>query len=231
MMTKKPLHHFAPQRYLIAGILTVIPLWITFVVFKFVLGQLSSVSLPWVQTLAAVFEHSAPAVAAWLLEPWFQSVLAVTITLIGLYFLGWTATRVLGKRLIHLFDTLMQRIPGVQTIYGATKKLLTTFQEKPGKLDRVVLINFPSKEMKTVGFVTRMLIDTTTGRELAAVYVPTTPNPTSGYIEIVPVEDLVVTDWTMDEAMSFVITGGAVAPDRIKYTNESPGQNGGSRVA
>jgi uncharacterized membrane protein len=58
-----------------------------------------------------------------------------------------------------------------------------------------------------------------TGRELAAVYVPTTPNPTSGYLEIVPVEHLVSTDWTMDEAMTFIVSGGAIAPDGILYDN------------
>ena len=55
------------------------------------------------------------------------------------------------------------------------------------------------------------------GRELAAVYVPTTPNPTSGYLEIVPVDDLISLDWSLDEAMSFIISGGAVAPDVLKY--------------
>jgi len=83
---------------------------------------------------------------------------------------------------------------------------------------RVVLISFPTPEMKAVGFVTKVMRDETTGRELAAVYVPTSPNPTSGYIEIVPLEDVVQTDWTMEEAMSFVMTGGANAPDRVRYT-------------
>jgi len=73
--------------------------------------------------------------------------------------------------------------------------------------------------MKTVGFVTRVLNDQHTGRQLAAVYVPTTPNPTSGYLEIVPLESLVATDWSMDEAMAFIISGGAVAPDHIRYEN------------
>ncbi|MDP2238877.1 MAG: DUF502 domain-containing protein [Burkholderiales bacterium] len=62
--------------------------------------------------------------------------------------------------------------------------------------------------MKAVGFVTKIMHDETTGRELAVVYVPTSPNPTSGYIEIVPLSDVVQTDWTIEEAMSFVMTGG-----------------------
>jgi uncharacterized membrane protein len=68
-----------------------------------------------------------------------------------------------------------------------------------------------------VGFVTRLLKDHRTGRELAAVYVPTTPNPTSGYLEIVPLDKVVSTDWSVDEAMTFIISGGAVAPDKVHY--------------
>ena len=74
--------------------------------------------------------------------------------------------------------------------------------------------------MKSVGFVTRILQDEHTGEELAAVYVPTTPNPTSGYLEIVPVSQLTPTDWTADQAMSFIISGGAVAPDKIPFSQK-----------
>ena len=73
--------------------------------------------------------------------------------------------------------------------------------------------------MKTVGLVTRTLTDSSTGRKYAAVYVPTTPNPTSGYLEIVPIENVVSTDWSLDEAMNFVISGGAVAPQNFNYEN------------
>ena len=82
----------------------------------------------------------------------------------------------------------------------------------------MVLIDFPHKEMKSIGFVTRVLREQGTGRELAAVYVPTTPNPTSGYLEIVPVEKITPTDWTVDQAMSFIISGGAVSPESIPFT-------------
>ncbi len=209
------------QRYLLAGILTLIPLWITWVVFRFLLTQLSSVGMPWVRALSQAMQVHAPSVARWLLEPWFQSLLAILLTLIALYFLGWAATRVIGRRLIHLFDRFIERIPLVQTIYGGTKKLLAALQQKPEQVQRVVLIEFPSPEMKTVGFVTRVMTDKDTGEKIAAVYVPTTPNPTSGYLELVPVSRLVSTSWTIDEAMTFIISGGAVAPDAINYARSA----------
>ena len=109
-------------------------------------------------------------------------------------------------------DGMIQRIPLVQSIYGGAKKLMTLMQTKPNGTQRVVLIGFPSPDMKTFGFVTRVF-HSPQGRELAAVYVPTTPNPTGGYLEIVPVEELIATDWTVDQAMAFIVSGGAIGPD------------------
>jgi uncharacterized membrane protein len=129
--------------------------------------------------------------------------------------LGWLATRVIGQRLLLAFDGLLARIPLVQTIYGGTKKLMAVLQQKPSGLQRVVLVDFPRPGMKVVGFVTRLMIEEGTGREMAAVYIPTTPNPTGGYLELVPVDELTPTDWTMDQAMAFIISGGAVAPDTL----------------
>ncbi|MFA5529133.1 MAG: DUF502 domain-containing protein [Thiohalomonadaceae bacterium] len=209
------------QRNLLAGVLTLIPLLITWFVFTFVLRQLSAMGSPGVRVLARALEPYAPGATDLLLHPWFAALVAIVVTLGGLYLLGWAATHVIGGRLIAMFDAMMHRIPLVHTIYGGTKKLLAVLQQKPDQVQRVVLIEFPSPEMKTVGLVTRVFTDASTGRQVAAVYVPTTPNPTSGYLEIVPVEKLVSTDWTMDQAMTFIISGGAVAPEQIHYTHSS----------
>src|SRR5262249_13712614 len=109
---------------------------------------------------------------------------------------------------------MIERIPLVQPIYGGAKKLMTLMQTKPSGTQRVVLIGFPTPELKTFGFVTRVFRNGQ-GRELAAVYIPTTPNPTGGYLAIVRVEDLVATDWTVDQAMAFIISGGAIGPDLL----------------
>jgi uncharacterized membrane protein len=201
------------QRYLITGLLTFIPLWLTWIVFEFALRQLSKLSAPVVSAMAKVSERVAPMLGMALDVEWIRFVLAVVLTILFLYGLGWLANRVVGRRLLDVIDEAMARIPLVQTIYGGTKKLLAVLQTKPEGAQRVVLIDFPNDNMKAVGFVTRILREAETGRELAAVYVPTTPNPTSGYLEIVPVERLVQTDWTVDQAMAFIISGGAVAPE------------------
>jgi uncharacterized membrane protein len=97
---------------------------------------------------------------------------------------------------------------------------MAVLQNKPSGMQRVVLIDFPRRGMKVVGFVTRVMIEEGSGREMAAVYVPTTPNPTGGYLELVPVDELTPTDWTMDQAMAFIISGGAVAPDTLPASPE-----------
>ncbi|MEJ2070252.1 MAG: DUF502 domain-containing protein [Syntrophobacterales bacterium] len=205
------------KAYIIAGIFTVIPLYITFVILRFIFNVLREFGSPAVTWLGLAIRPFFPDIADVLLHPFFDSVLAILLVLLGLYLLGWTATRVIGRRLLAAFDALVHRIPLVNTIYGAVQKFLGVLQTKPDGVQRVVLIDFPSPEMKTVGFVTRTLQDADTGRTLAAVYVPTTPNPTSGYLEIVPLEKVISTTWTMDEAMTFIISGGAVAPPVMNY--------------
>ena len=216
------------QRYLITGVITVIPIWITWLVFNFFFNQLSKAGRPWIKALAGKSEQHLPELSRWLFEPWFQNTMAVALTLTALYLLGWLANRVIGKKALTLVDFILNKIPLVQTIYGSTKKLLSVLQQKPEKLQRVVLIAFPSPEMKTVGFVTKIMTDESSGKELAAVYVPTTPNPTSGYLEIVPVENLISTDWSVEEAMTFIISGGAIAPDSLPY--ERTGQAASDKI-
>lgn len=206
------------QRFLITGLLTVFPLWLTWVVFEFLLRQLSRLGSPIVNAFAQGLSRLVPGSERILNLEWLQFMLAVLLTLSVLYGLGWLANLVIGKRLLAFVDSLINRIPLVQSIYSGTKKLLSVLSVKPEGTQRVVLIDFPHNEMKAVGFVTRIVKEEGTGRELAAVYVPTTPNPTSGYLEVVPVEKITPTDWTVDQAMAFIISGGAVSPDSIPFT-------------
>ena len=219
MKSSRPLR---ARTYLLTGILTAIPLLVTVLVFDFVLSVLSRFGTPWARTFARAVGETSPDAARWLVHPWLQYALSVLVTLVGLYLLGWFASKVLGRRFVNAFDALMARLPMIKTVYGATRKLVTTLNTQPDKAQRVVLIDFPSPEMKTVGFVTRVLRDKVTGGDLAAVYVPTTPNPTSGYIEILPVERLTPTDWTIEQAMSFIVSGGSTGPDLVDYGAGTP---------
>ena len=203
------------RRYLLTGLLTFIPLWVTWTVFKLVLGMLAGIGAPAVAALLEALALVAPHAADALNSEWIIFVVALLLTLGALYLLGALANWVIGQRLLSAFDALLARIPVVQTIYGGTKKLMAVLQNKPSGVQRVVLVEFPRHGMKTVGFVTRVMHEDGSGREMAAVFVPTTPNPTGGYLVVVPLDELTPTDWTMDQAMAFIISGGAVAADTL----------------
>lgn len=206
------------RRYFLTGLVAIIPLWITWLVLSFLFKTLSDIGTPVFRALAERLGPEYPLVVAILDSKTTLSIISVALVLVFLVFLGWFTTNFIGRRLFQLFEALFHRIPFVKTIYGSVKKLINVLGDQPkGNVQRVVLISFPSPEMKTVGLVTRTMRDKVTGRELAAVYVPTTPNPTSGYLEIVPIENVVSTDWTMDEAMAFIVSGGAIAPETVTY--------------
>ncbi len=177
--------------------------------------------------LDANFPHAAP----WLSDEWVRATISILIALLALYTIGAIASRVIGVRLIGYFERLIERIPFVQTIYSATKKLVTVLQQKPDGTARVVLIEFPHPGMHAIGFVMRVMKDASSGEDVAAVYVPTTPNPTSGYLEIVPIKSLVPTEMTMDQAMTMIISGGAISPDTLTTKRTGPAPTAPSPAA
>ena len=207
------------QRYLFTGLLTFIPIWLTWAVFKFIFSLLSQVNLPWVVALFSTLADAFPETIGRLNQGWLVSLFAFVVTIVALYITGFAANRMFGRRLIAIMEGLIQRIPLAHTIYNGTKKLMSLMQKKPTGTQRVVLIDFPSPELKSVGFVTRVFKDAA-NRELAAVYVPTTPNPTNSYLEIVAIDRLIATDWTVDQAMAFILSAGAAAPDVLPFEIE-----------
>ena len=205
------------QRLFLSGLLTLLPIWLTWVVVKFVFVLLSDISRSWVGPVSQRIAARAPDTLGWINAGSVQATIGMAATLVLILAVGWLARRVVGQRLLRWIEALVERIPLANIIYSSARKLLDILQTKPDGTQRVVLIDFPHSQMKSVGFVTRVIREQGTGRELAAVYVPTTPNPTSGYLEIVPVEKITPTDWTVDQAMSFIISGGAVAPESIPF--------------
>lgn len=205
------------RRNIVAGLLASLPLLLTAWVVQIVFDFLVAAGRPVVLGVSTALTPRFPEVALVLQQGWFQSALAAVVTLFALYLLGALTTVVIGARLWHLFDRLMARIPFVESVYGSVRKLISSLQSAPAGQQRVVLIEFPSPEMKTIGFVTKVFTASDSGREIAAVYVPTAPNPTSGYMELVPVEKLVWLDWSANEAMQFILSGGTASPDHLTY--------------
>jgi uncharacterized membrane protein len=203
------------QKNLLAGLLTITPLVVVWLVFDFFLNALAQAGHPLAVALIAFAGTHAPALQPWLADPTIQWLIAAAVALLALYVIGAIASRVVGERLIALVDLVLTRIPLVETIYSAAKKLVGVIQRKPEGIERVVLVDFPSEGMKAIGFVMQTFPDAKTGEDLAAVFVPTSPNPTTGYLVTLAVSKLIPTDIPMDQAMTMVLSGGAIAPKGI----------------
>ena len=200
------------QSNIFAGILTIGPLFITFLIFRFLLSTLAEAGMPAVQLLAAFFPRTS------LSRPWGQSALAVVLTLAVLYVTGKVTSFVLGRQAFRIFETILEKLPFVAKVYTSVRQLLDTMMAKKSTSQRVVLVDFPIAGQKSIGFLTRTLTDRSTGRELAAVLVPNAINPTSAFLQILPIERVAETELSMEQAMSMLMTGGAVGPETIEYS-------------
>lgn len=208
------------QRNILAGIITAGPLFITWIVFGIVLGWLAEAGLPLVHLLNLIFP------AHWLTNPWIQPVLAILLTLVVLYLLGRVTSQVIGRQAWALFESTLDRLPFVAKVYNSVRQLLDTMMSKHDESSqRVVLVDFPLPGHKCIGFLTRTMIDSTTGMQLAAVLLPNAINPTSAILQVLPLNRVTETDLTMEQAMSLLMTGGAVGPDTLLFTGASEGSS------
>ncbi len=200
-----------------------IPLWFTWLLLSFLFRTLSGIGNPIVKFCADRLSPIFPALADLLNVGVFQSIVAVILVLAVLYSLGVLARMVIGRRIIIFFEQMIEQIPFVKTIYGAVKKLLIVLQDKPGSdVQRVVLINFPSEEMKTVGLVTR----TFNGRRhrpcTGSGLRPDDPEPHLRIPRGRPGRQADFHRLGSGQAMTFIVSGGAIAPDKIYYDQSAP---------
>ena len=147
-----------------------------------------------------------------------QSVLAILLTLAVLYVVGRITSVVVGRQAFQLFESALERLPFVAKVYTSVRQLIDTMMAQKPSSQRVVLVDFPIEGQKSIGFLTRTLTDATTGEPLAAVLLPNAINPTSAFLQVLPVSRLVETSLTMEQAMSMLMTGGAVGPETIRYS-------------
>jgi len=200
------------QRNILAGIVTVAPLFVTYLVFSFLLGVLAKAGLPLIRILAEIFPDSR------ISEPWVQFTLAVLLTLIVLYAVGRVTSEVVGRQAFSLFESMLERLPLVAKIYSSVRQLMDNMTAKKETNQRVVLVDFPIEGQKSIGLLSRTLTDSTTGEPIAAVLLPNAINPTSAFLQLVPLRLVTETDMSMEQAMSMLLTGGAVGPDVLRFT-------------
>ena len=150
-------------------------------------------------------------------------MLAVLLTLSFLYLLGLFSANVFGGRFIRFLERQLERVPMVKTIYRSTKQIVSSIGGIDSKrFHRVVLVEVPRPGMKRIAFLTSVMSDSDSGRPLANVFIPYTPYLTTGYMQIVPLEEVSETNWTFEEAAKLVMSGGIISPPEIPFDRHHP---------
>ena len=185
------------RNYFITGIVVLIPIGIT-VYFTLFLISISSKILPNEINPNHYLPYNIPG-------------LEILISLFLITFIGWLSLSFLGKKFLNIFNHLLKKIPILRTIYSAIGQMTETFTKNDTKKKNVVLVEYPRKGSWAVGFATKEnsgQISVKTKKELINVFVPTTPNPTSGFLLMFPKEDIIYLDLTFEEASKFIVSAG-----------------------
>lgn len=197
---------------LLAGFLIILPIYITFFVVKFLFGFIGAEFLP---VLKRFIKHESTLPDA-VVNP-ILIFIGILITFIVLYFIGLFASNFLGKQIIRFYERIINNTPVVKNIYSSCKQVIHTFSASDEKsFKRVVLVEYPRKGMIVVGFVTGS-ITSKDGKALTSIFIPTTPNPTSGFLIYLPKEDMMDTNMSVEEAIKLVVSGGILIPEDLDF--------------
>lgn len=202
------------RRVLVAGVLVWVPLGITVILLRFLIGLAD-------QTLELIPEPYQP--EALLGRP--IPGLGVVLSLVLLFLTGLVAANVVGKRVIGLWEALLRRIPVVKTIYTAAKGFLEmVLSGQSGSFSRVLLIEYPRKGIYCIAFQTSSTVGQLAEHtpDSVCVFVPTTPNPTSGFLVVAPEKDLIELNMSVEDAIKLVVSVGVVVPDPAALPRADP---------
>lgn len=201
------------RRWFLAGLVVLLPLIVTYWALAFAFNLLDGL---WRSVVPYVLGTYVPGVGALL-------TLALTVTV------GVVATNVIGRRLIAWGEKLLERIPLVRSVYTTTKQIVDMVAGgKRGAFQRVVLVEYPRRGTYSLGFLAAARspapVQQAVGEELWSVFVPTAPNPTTGWVVILPKSQCRVLDMSVEEAFRYVISGGVLAgPDAGDAALSRPG--------
>ncbi len=185
----------------IAGIVVLIPLGITLYLTLFIIN-ISSNLIPKEINPNHYLPYNIPG-------------LEILIAVILITIIGWISLSFIGKRLFNFFESILNKIPIIRTIYSAVEQLIETFTNSKSDKKTVVLVEYPRKGVYAVGFATKENtgeIKKKAGKELLNVFVPTTPNPTSGFLLMFPKDEVIYLDLSFEEASKFIVSAGSINP-------------------
>ena len=193
------------RKYLIAGLLVWLPLAATVVVIRLLINLLD-------KTILLIPPEWRPETVLGFSIPGFGVIVGIFILLVT----GMLAANLFGRRLVAIWESILGRIPLVRTIYTSVKQVLETlFTTNSNSFRKVVLVEYPRKGIWSMGFLTNKGIraaSKTSGQNLVSVFVPTTPNPTSGFIVMFPEQDVKELELTVEDGFKYIISMGVVVP-------------------
>ena len=199
------------RRYFIAGLLVWLPILVTFFVIKFIVDLLDKTVklLPYQYQPDQLLGFHIPG-------------LGLVFTLIILMITGLLTSHFIGHKLMHFWERLLSRIPLIRSIHSAVKQVTQAiFNPSSQSFRKVLLIQYPRPGIWSVGFLTSDTININALNEpVVTAFIPTTPNPTSGFLTVIPKKDTIELDISVEQALRLVISLGVVLPDQLKPTNE-----------
>lgn len=213
------------KKYFITGLVILLPLTLTLVVLAFFFNLLTEPFLGISKTIidyTGFLENGILFLSAEQVQTVISQVLILIVLFTFTVLLGLFARWVFFHYIVRFWESLIHRIPFISTIYRTCQDVIKTiFATKNNAFKQVVMVNFPNPETRTIGLVTRESLpgaDASLGSDLLVVFVPTTPNPTSGFLTIVKKEDVVYLDMSVEDAFKYVISCGVImAPFRQGY--------------
>lgn len=206
----------AVRSRIIGGVMIVSPIAITFFIIHWLYTALKSIVITPVARLFVWIVAQEPDQLPYWFKDWLVPIIAIVIVLLLLYLLGMF----FRSRLHSAMDAFLLNVPFVTTIYKAVRNVFVALQQDPSdtaRFKRVVLVKFPHEGMRVPGFVTSSCQDDATGKRILCVYVPTTPVPTSGYMLMVPEDEVTDLSWDLNETLQAIISGGISVPPKVRY--------------
>jgi uncharacterized membrane protein len=200
------------RRAFISGLVTMIPIGITFLSLQLIFRFLDGITGKYMRDLM----------------PFYIPGLGIISTLLIIFLMGFVINNVVGKRIMEWIEVKLYKLPILGSIYNVSKQVVSLFQAKDSdRFKMVIYLEYPRKNIWTLGFVTART-HSQDGVPLYNVFVPTTPNPTSGYMVFIPRSDAVVTSYTIEEGLKLLISGGMVTPPQLSFTVNKSHQTKGT---
>ena len=201
---------------MLAGLLTAIPLFITIYLLSFLFGLVTKYTQPTADSISDHFFGNVATGWVGVMHTTTSAAVAVLISLAIVYVLGLLGSFFIGRQILAQVEHVIENLPLIKGIYGTTKQVIAVFRKDGGGtgFQRVVLVEFPRKGTWTVAFVTNTVSDGSNAK-LVCCFIPMTPNPTSGFFQMFPEDDVRATDWTVDLGIKIVLSGGLLAPKEL----------------